>query len=143
MTIKELMTTEVQLISREATIREAAHKMKELNIGVLPVKDDGKVVGIITDRDIVVRALANDRDPAATPVSEAMTDHVLACSEDDNIKQASQIMRDKKVRRLLVTGGDGKLRGVVTLGDLAAKSGNEQVAATTARAVSEPAAPSQ
>jgi CBS domain-containing protein len=143
MTIKDLMTEQAELIGRQATVREAARRMKQLNVGALPVKDDGKVVGIITDRDIVTRVLAADRDPAATVVGDAMTDHVAACSEDDSLDQAAQIMREKKVRRLVVTSSSGKLRGMVSLGDLAAKSGEERLTAVTAKAVSEPATPSR
>lgn len=118
--VAELMTCAVEQIVPEMSVREAATLMRERNIGCFPVCDDGRVIGIITDRDIAVRVLAEGRDPDATRVDEAMTRDVVCCGEDDLVSDAGDLMSRWQIRRMPVVSGRGDLVGLVTLGRLAA-----------------------
>src|SRR6056297_1868177 len=104
MKIKDVLSSEVKGVRAGATVQDAAEKMRSLDIGLLPVVDEqGKLAGVITDRDIVIRSTAGGNDPKRTLVSEVMTQEVFLCQSDEDVAVAAKIMRDKKVRRLLVT----------------------------------------
>jgi len=118
--VADLMTRAVEQIVPEMSVREAATLMRERNIGCFPVCDEGRVVGMITDRDIAVRVLAVGRDPDATRVDEAMTRDVVCCGEDDLLSDASDLMSRWQIRRVPVVSARGDLVGLVTLGKLAA-----------------------
>jgi CBS domain-containing protein len=141
MQVKEIMTTNAECTRPEATLQEATDRMKSLNVGSLPVCGDDRLVGIITDRDITVRATAKGNNPMVTPVSDIMTPHVAYCFEDDDVAEAARIMSEKQIRRLAVLNRDKRLVGIVSLGDMAVDTGNTVMAGTTLEAVSEPAAP--
>jgi CBS domain-containing protein len=113
--------------------------MRNLDVGPLPVVDRGKLVGVVTDRDITIRATAEGRDPRLTPVEEVMTRDVVACREDDDVRVAAKLMQDAQLRRLLVVDGLGRLVGIVSLGDLVLQTGDEKLAGETLEKVSEPA----
>ena len=118
MKISECMTTDVQVAKPDQPIREAAQFMLSADAGSIPVCDGDRLVGMITDRDIAVRAVAEGRGPD-TPVQEAMTDHVDFCYEDDAIEDVAVRMSDMQVRRFpVVSREDKKLVGIVSLGDL-------------------------
>lgn len=119
MQVHEVMSRQVETISPEATLREAARKMKDLDAGPLPVFDGRVVLGMLTDRDIVIRAIAEGLDPASTPVRDVMTEDVVSCRMDQSAEQAAQLMRESEVRRLVVLGSDDRPVGIVSLGDLA------------------------
>lgn len=134
MKVKELMTDNVISIGQEETVSVAARALSRYNIGVLPVKGkDGKVCGIITDRDIVTRCLAADRTPERTTVNEIMTAQVHSVSPDMDASLAAHMMGRQQIRRLPVLE-NGKLCGMLSLGDLA---GNEESAYDAADAFSE------
>ena len=118
MNVADVMTSPVETISPEQTVGEAAQLMQQLDTGVLPVGENDRLVGMVTDRDIVMRVLANGRGPDA-PVREAMTESVLYCFEDDSIEDAARQMGDAQVRRLPVMNRDKRLVGIIALGDLA------------------------
>lgn len=118
MKVKDVMTTEVQLTNPDQTIREAAQMMIEIDAGVLPVAKNDRLVGVITDRDIAVRAVAVGKSPD-TKVSEIMSGEVLYCFDDEDLAHVSRNMSDMKVRRLPVVNRDKRLVGVISLGDLA------------------------
>lgn len=118
MNVSEVMTAQVEVVSPQQTIGDAAQLMQQLDTGVLPVGQNDRLVGMITDRDIVVRALAQGRGPDAL-VSEAMTDSVLYCFDDDGIEDAAKQMGEAQVRRLPVMNRDKRLVGIIALGDLA------------------------
>ncbi|QRM29120.1 CBS domain-containing protein [Microvirga sp. VF16] len=118
MKISEVMTRDVRLIEPTQTIRDAARLMAELDAGIMPVREGDRLVGMITDRDIAIRAVAQGRGPD-TPIREAMTDEVLYCFEDDDTVKVERNMADIKVRRLPVLNRDKRLVGIVSLGDLA------------------------
>jgi CBS domain-containing protein len=113
--------------------------MKNLNVGVLPVcGDNDRLVGMITDRDIVVRAVAEGCDPRTITVKEVMSPDVLWCFEDQDVKEAAQLMRENQVRRLVVLNHDKRLVGIVSLGDLAVETGDEKLSGSTLEQVSLP-----
>ena len=117
-TIAEIMTTDVEVVRPEETLRDAARAMADLDVGSLPVCDGKKLIGMITDRDITVRAVAEGKS-SDTPVSEVMTDEVIWCSESDSVDEVLQKMSDAQVRRIPVVDEDRQLVGIVALGDIA------------------------
>ena len=117
-TIAEIMTTDVEVVRPEETLRDAARAMADLDVGSLPVCDGKKLIGMITDRDITVRAVAEGKS-SDTPVSEVMTDEVVWCSESDSVDEVLQKMSDAQVRRIPVVDEDRQLIGIVALGDIA------------------------
>lgn len=127
MKIKDVMTRTVETVRPDTTVQEAAAKMKSLNVGPMPVVDGDRVGGIVTDRDIVVRAVADGRDPRTTAVRDVMTAEVVSCNEDDDVKDAARTMKERQVRRLLVTDRDQRLKGIVSLGDLAVDTRDDKM----------------
>jgi len=120
MRLSNIMTGSIQTVGPGASLAEAAKKMASQDIGSLPVCADGrKVVGIITDRDITVRAVARGLDPNRTCVQEVMTKEVLSCPADRPVEEACALMEARQVRRLLVTDDDERPIGIVSLGDIA------------------------
>ena len=120
MKLASIMTGGIETIAPHATLAEAAKKMASQDIGSLPVcAERRRVVGIITDRDITVRAVARGMDPNSTRVEEVMTRDVLSCSSEAEVEQACELMEKRQVRRLLVTGQDDTPVGIVSLGDIA------------------------
>ena len=118
MQISEVMTTDVKIVSPNQTIAQAARLMQELDAGILPVGEDDRLVGMISDRDIAIRAVGAGKS-AATPVRDIMTREVMYCFEDDEVESVAQNMSDNKVRRLPVINQKKRLVGIVSLGDLA------------------------
>ncbi len=135
MKVRELMTREVQFVNSTDDIAMAARKMKDMNIGLIPVMDDGAPRGLLTDRDIVIRTIAEGRDPSRTRVSEVMTRDVVFCHEDDDPKDVVKMMMDHKIRRILVKDDNDRVTGVLSLGDLASE-GFVKEAGKTLREVS-------
>jgi CBS domain-containing protein len=131
MKISKCMTRDVQLANPNQTIREAAKMMADIDAGVLPVGENDRLVGMITDRDIAIRAVAKGKSPD-TKIGEVMSDEVLYCFDDQEIEEVSRNMADIKVRRLPVLNRNKHLVGIVSLGDLSKK----QEPAVTAKAVS-------
>jgi CBS domain-containing protein len=125
MQIKEIMTKEPSFVSPDDTITQAAQKMKEIDCGVLPVgTDKDHCVGMITDRDIVLRVLAKGKDPKQATVKEAMTKEVHCCHEEDNLDKAAQLMREHQVNRLLVKDASNHVTGIITFGAMLWKTNN-------------------
>jgi CBS domain-containing protein len=138
MQVKEVMTRGVECVPPDSTLQEAARKMRDLDVGPLPVCDHDRLAGMLTDRDIVVRAIAEGRDPKTTKVRDAMTEGIDYCFEDDDVATAAQQMREKQIRRLVVLNRDKRLVGIVSLGDLAVETGDAEVAGRTLEEVSQP-----
>jgi CBS domain-containing protein len=120
MKVSKCMTRDVQLAQPTQTIRDAARMMMELDAGVLPVAQDDRLVGMITDRDIAVRAVAEGKLPD-TPIRDIMSQEVLYCFDDQELKDIARNMGEMKIRRLPVVNRDKKLVGIISLGDLALK----------------------
>lgn len=118
MKIGELMTPDVEVIKPDDTLHTAAKMMADLNSGVLPVGENDRLVGMITDRDITVRAVAEGRDPNKTAVREAMSGEIRYCFEDEDAEAVAYRMGSWQVRRLPVLNRDKRLVGIVSLGDL-------------------------
>ncbi len=117
MNVKDIMTKDPCFINPDYSIIEAARKMKELDCGILPVGEDkNHCIGMVTDRDIVLRVLADGHDPKQGTVKDAMTKEIHACCEDDSLEDAADLMRRYKVNRLLVKSRDGKVTGIITFG---------------------------
>jgi len=119
MKIAEIMSSNVDRVSAEMPITEAARKMREDDVGVLPVEADDRLIGMVTDRDIVVRVLGTGADPASATVRDAMSTDVFYVFDDDDPVAVAQNMGRMKVRRLPVVNRDKRLVGIVSLGDLA------------------------
>jgi len=122
MRVSEAMTREVRVASPGQSIRDAALMMLEIDAGSLPVGENDRLVGMITDRDIAVRAVANGKDPM-TPVREAMSLEVKYCFDDEDTEEVARNMGDLQVRRLPVVNREKRLVGILSLGDLATKDG--------------------
>ena len=116
--IAELMTTDVEIVRPEETLRDAARAMADLDVGSLPVCDGRKLIGMLTDRDITIRAVAEGKS-SDTPVSEVMTDDVVWCTDTDSVDDVLQQMSDAQVRRIPVVDRNRQLVGIVSLGDIA------------------------
>lgn len=123
-TIADVMTPDVEVVRPEETLRDAARAMADLDVGSLPVCDGRKLVGMITDRDIAVRAVAEGKS-VDTPVSEVMTDDVVWCNETDPVDDVLQQMGDAQIRRIPVIDANRNLVGIVALGDLALEEEEE------------------
>ncbi len=119
MNIREIMTPTVDLVDPNTTIRDAAQRMRDDDVGALPVGENDRLVGMVTDRDITVRGVADDKAPGNCTVREVMSEGVYYCFEDDDSERAAEVMAEHKVRRLPVLNGDKRLAGVVALADLA------------------------
>lgn len=139
MQLKDVMTKVVEVVRPDETLRHAAAKMRAADVGSLPVCEGTKVLGMLTDRDIVVRAAAEGRDPAATRVDEAMTSEAFFCYDDQSVDDAARMMSDRQVRRLVVLDRQSRLTGIVSLGDLAVDAGDEKMAGKVLSHVSRPA----
>lgn len=131
MKVSKCMTRDVQLANPTQTIQEAARMMAELDAGALPIAQDDRLVGMITDRDIAVRAVAEGKSPD-TPIREIMSPEVLYCFDDQELKDIARNMGEMKIRRLPVVNRDKRLVGIISLGDLALK----EESSLTASAVS-------
>jgi CBS domain-containing protein len=116
--IQDVMTRNVEVMRPHDSIRAAAEKMRDLNVGPVPICDGQRVVGMLTDRDIVVRVIADGKNPDITRISDVMSAGVEYCFEDEDINDALEHMAAKQVRRLIVVNRDKKLVGIVSLGDL-------------------------
>jgi CBS domain-containing protein len=116
--VREIMTVQVISAKPTDTVEDVARMMSEIDSGAIPVIEDNFVVGMITDRDIVIRVVAERKD-GFTPVSNVMTEGVESCLEDDDIAEAARRMAELQMRRLVVFNGEGKLSGIISLGDIA------------------------
>ncbi len=136
MKVADVMTAQVATARPTDTVRELASVMSRVDSGAVPVVADGKVLGLVTDRDIVLRVIAAGGN-LDTPASEVMTPDVQSCSEDDNVADAAAQMASHQIRRLVVTGEKGNLVGILSLGDIALDYGAKQVGKTLEE-ISEP-----
>jgi CBS domain-containing protein len=133
------MTKGAECTRPDATLHEAAQRMKALDVGVLPVCESDRLVGMLTDRDITVRAVAAGHDPDTHRVREAMSSLVFYCFDDQDVTEVSRLMGEKQVRRVPVLNRDKRLVGIVSLGDLAVETRDEQLIGGTLESISEPA----
>lgn len=142
MKVKDVMTKSVAYINPTSSVTEAAQLMQKHNVGSVPVCDQTGVIGIVTDRDIVVRNVAHGTDPQTTPVKNVMTSQVTTVTPDMDISQVSDLMSRSQVRRLPVVENN-KLVGIVALGDMASDSRFDTEAAEALTDISRPSRPSK
>ena len=135
--LKDLMSRDVKVISPDMTIRDAAKKMRDGDFGMMPVGEDDRLIGTISDRDIAIRAVAEGKD-AATSVRDVMSEGVAWAYEDDSVEEATKIMSERQVRRLPVVDRNKRLVGIVALGDFAVESSEIRPAAQALSEISKP-----
>jgi len=134
--ISEVMTRDVRVVGADETIGNAAAAMADADVGSLPVADNDRLIGMITDRDIVVRAVARGSD-TKTRVRDVMTDHIRYCYDDQDVQEVAQNMADLKVRRLPVVDRNKRLVGFIALSNIA-QGGDEQCQETLLKGVATP-----
>jgi CBS domain-containing protein len=137
MKIKDVMTKDPATLKPDATCVEAAKLMKREDCGSLPIVEGDRLVGIVTDRDIVVRCLASDKDARVTRVSDMMSPDPITIGPDEDARRAQQIMAEHQVRRIPVTD-DGRLVGLVVIGQLARRESSEERVGDTLKEISKP-----
>ena len=140
MKVHEIMTAHARCVAPDNTLVEAAGLMRELDVGVLPVCDQDRLAGMVTDRDMVLRGLADGRDPNTTAVREVMSEGVTWVFADQDVEEVARVMEEKQIRRLPVLNREKRLVGIVSLGDIAISS-NPAFSGTALRDVSEPTNP--
>lgn len=119
MRAKEVMSSNIRIIPSNTSIQAAAELMRQMDIGMLPVTEDGRIVGTLTDRDIAIRAVAEGADPGATPAREVMTRDVVSCYEDQDAREVASAMELNKVRRVVVVNRKNEAIGLISVDDLA------------------------
>jgi len=122
--VRDVMTRVVEYVTPDAPVRDVATRMKDRDIGSFPVCVSGAIVGMVTDRDLVLRVLAEGRDPAATPVRDVMSKDIVCCDLKDRLDDVVALMSDRQVRRIPVVSQGSRLVGLVTLGMLAEMDGS-------------------
>jgi CBS domain-containing protein len=137
MKIEEVMTTDVNFVGPSTPITEVARQMRDADIGSTPVVENDRLIGMVTDRDIVVRTVADGRDPGAATARDAMSPGILYCFADDTVEAVLENMGDQQIRRLPVVNRDKRLVGVVSLGDLSL-TGKRRAAGEALQEISQP-----
>ena len=132
---REIMTSSVKTATRDMTLREVAIMMRDGDVGSVPVVEDGKLIGIVTDRDIVVRSIAAGKD-ASSPVGDALTTEIYSVRPDDFVFEAVRLMGDKQVRRVPVVDEAGALAGIIAMADVALEMEDEREIAETLEEIS-------
>jgi len=127
MQLKDVMTHNVEVAHVDTSVQEAAKLMKKLDVGSLPVGDGSQLIGMVTDRDITIRATAEGLDPKKTKVKDVMTSDLIYCFEDQAPVEAAVVMQEQQIRRLPIVNHAMKLVGIVSLGDLAVDSDQKDV----------------
>ena len=139
MNVAEVMTTNIDSCRPESTCKEVAMKMKELDVGVIPICENEKLVGIVTDRDLVIKGFVNDYSGEST-ISELVTTNVVKGNKEMSVEDAARVMSDHQIRRLPIVEGN-KLVGIVSLGDLAVNNQSSDKAGEALKDISHPAEP--
>jgi CBS domain-containing protein len=138
MQLSDIMTSNPVVLAPDTMLRDAAQKMRDLDSGVMPVGENDRLVGMLTDRDITVRATADGKDPNTTPVRDVMTSDVVYCFADDDIEMAARTMEENQIRRVIVLDRDKRLVGIASLGDLAVHAPSDRLPGEVTEGVSEP-----
>jgi CBS domain-containing protein len=139
--VRDVMTRGVEVVSPDTTVDHVAMRMRDLDVGSLPVCDGTRLLGTVTDRDLTVRTTAAGKDPKSTPVRQVMSPEIVWVFEDESAERAAQIMRDRQIRRLPVLDRADRLVGILTLGDLAVDVGRDRLSGVTLEEISQPSRP--
>ncbi len=134
--VRDVMVSDVVTIHPAATLQQAAERMRDANVGMLPIVENGRVTGLVTDRDLVVRGLARGADPSSTTVAQCASMQPICARADWDIEQARRVMAEHRIGRLPVVDTGDRLIGIVTLSSLALRSREQEEALQTAEAVS-------
>jgi CBS domain-containing protein len=132
------MSSPVEEIQSDATIAQAARMMKLSDIGVLPVIKDGDVVGVLTDRDIVIRVISEGLDPQQTYVSEVMSSDIVCCSDDSSVQDAADLMENNQVHRLLVLSDTNETAGIVSIADIVRRISDDRLIHELLKSICQP-----
>lgn len=137
MQAKDIMTKKAEIIAPDTTLNQAAEMMKSQDIGFLPIGENDRLIGAITDRDIVIRGLAAGKDADNTTVRDIMTDEIRYCFEEDSLEKVTEIMSKSQIRRLAVLSAEKRIVGIISLGDVATKSQDANLTGKVTADVSE------
>ena len=138
MKLHEVMTKDVEIIHPEDTLQTAAQKMRDRNIGFLPVCDGDRLIGVLSDRDMIVRALADGMDSSAIVGRDLITSPAIYCFDDQSLDEAAKLMHDNQIRRLVILNrSDKRMVGVISLGDLAINV-DDKLSGDVLQSISEP-----
>ena len=139
MKVLHIMSRSVECVTPTTPIAKVAEKMRDLDIGFMPVCENDRLLGTVTDRDITIRSVAQGRDPRLASVSEIMTPSAFHCYEDEEVEEVGRQMQSKEVRRMLILDRQGHLTGIVSIGDIAKTSGEAGLAGETLGEIAEAA----
>lgn len=143
MKLNEIMTSDVEIIHPNDTLQTAAKKMRDRDIGFLPVCDGDRLIGVLSDRDVIVRALAEGMDSKAIVGRDLVTSPAIYCFDDQSVEEAAKLMHDNQIRRLVILHrGDKRMIGVVSLGDLAINV-DDKLSGEVLQSISEPVSSSR
>jgi len=137
MQAKDIMSTNPEIISPQTTLKQAAEKMRDQDIGFLPVGENDRLIGVITDRDIVIRGMADGIDLLNASARDVMTDKIQYCFETDDLDKIAEMMSKLKIRRLAVLNENKRITGIISLGDVATKSQDNKLTGKITEEVSE------
>lgn len=137
MLAKEIMSKKPEFLPPTATLQQAADQMRTHDYGFIPVGENDRLIGAVTDRDIVIRAVAEGKDPSTTTLREVMSKGIQFCYETDSLEKIASHMENLQVRRLVVLNSDKRMTGVISLGDIATKSNNVILCGEVTDAVSQ------
>jgi predicted transcriptional regulator len=138
MKISEIMTKEPKYIGLDQSLQEAAQLLRDLNVGMIPVGDGVKLKGMLTDRDIAIRVVAEGLDPKTVRIPEVMTPEVIYTYEDEDVEEAARIMEEKQIRRLIILNRDKDMVGILAMADLANRTRDPEVESEALEGVSKP-----
>jgi len=134
---REVMTKDPASCSASETVTKVAGLMKQHDVGSVPVVESDRLVGIVTDRDIVLKVVAGGRNPEQAAVKEAMTPNPVSCKEDDDLEYALRLMKERQVRRMPIVDGGGRLTGIIALADVATRVHKDAKTGELVEAISE------
>lgn len=137
MLAKDIMTKKPEFLSPDENLKKAANQMRTHDYGFLPIGEDDRLIGVVTDRDIIIRAVSEGKDPNTTKLRDIMSKGIHYCYETDSLEQIAKKMEELQIRRLVVLNKDKRLTGIISLGDIATKCHNEKVSAEITDAVSQ------
>jgi len=141
MFVKDVMTVSPEIVNADTNLKDTAARMKALDVGAMPVNSGDRLIGIITDRDIAIRAVAEGLNPEKTSAEEVLTPSITYCYEDQDLSEAAEIMKEKKIRRLVVLNKEKRLVGMCSLADIVAGGKDYNVSGETLHEISKPAEP--
>ena len=139
MKISEIMSRNVECIEPDTSIKDAAEKMRSIDVGFLPVCEDGHIIGTLTDRDITIRHVADGQNPYRVKARDILTPNVFYCFEDQDIEEVGRYMQQHEVRRVLIFDLTEQLVGIVSLGDISKAVGEQHLAGETLKEIAEAA----